>query len=214
MDPYLISGLIRISWLLQFVITICNLRLVGVEMTRVSASFGEPIKDGLSSDCLTEGEREQDSRSRTTRSGTTRSRTTRSRTTRSRTGEDRGDARRIERPVSIFWGGRHSNGELIFTGGTRWKIKQASTVSLCVCGDRSHSGGTRKCERRARTRLRCRETKLAAHLGCRSHQWKMQTSSPSFSSGKTCFISTSFHLRSWMARCRQPHPNEEKKSTE
>lgn len=34
-----------------------------------------------------------------------------------------------------------------------------------------------------------RETKLAAHLGCRSHLWKMQTSSPSSSSGKTPVVS-------------------------
>lgn len=43
---------------------------------------------------------------------------------------------------------------------------------------------TRKCERGARTRLRCRDRTLAALLGCRSHRWKMLTSSLSFSSGK------------------------------
>lgn len=62
---------------------------------------------------------------------------------------------------------------------------------LSVCGSGA-AQGTRRCERRARRRPRCRETKLAAHLGCRSHQWKMQTSSPSFSSGKTRFASASF----------------------
>lgn len=45
-----------------------------------------------------------------------------------------------------------------------------------------------KCDRRARERLRCTRTKLAARLECRSHQWKMPTSYPSFSSGKTSFV--------------------------
>lgn len=45
----------------------------------------------------------------------------------------------------------------------------------------------RKCERRAQERLRCRETTLAAHLECRNHQWKMQTSYLNFSSGKIWF---------------------------
>lgn len=60
--------------------------------------------------------------------------------------------------------------------------------------------GGRKCERRARTRLRCRESKLAAHLGCRSHLWKMPTLSPSFSSGKTCccFYLFIFGFVRWM----------------
>lgn len=45
-----------------------------------------------------------------------------------------------------------------------------------------------KCERRARERLRCKQTKLAAHLECISHQWKMPTSYPNFSSGKTKLV--------------------------
>lgn len=49
---------------------------------------------------------------------------------------------------------------------------------------RSHAGG-HKCDRRARERLRCTRTKLAARLECRSHQWKMPTSYPNFSSGKS-----------------------------
>lgn len=48
-----------------------------------------------------------------------------------------------------------------------------------------------QCERRARERLRCRQTKLAAHLECRSHQWKMPASYPNFSFGKTPFVSVS-----------------------
>lgn len=56
---------------------------------------------------------------------------------------------------------------------------------LSICGDGATQGG-HKCERRIG--LRCRETKLAAQLGCRSHQWKMQTSSPNISSGKTCLV--------------------------
>lgn len=51
--------LVRISWLVSrhLIAIICHPRLVGVEMTYASASFGEPIKDGLSCRCRTEGER-------------------------------------------------------------------------------------------------------------------------------------------------------------
>lgn len=48
---------LQLASTLQLVATICNPRLIGVEMTCVSARFGEPIKDGLSSQCRTEGER-------------------------------------------------------------------------------------------------------------------------------------------------------------
>ena len=70
---------------LLLVATICNLRLVGVEMTCVSASFGEPIKDGLSSHCRTEGESETTGADRA-----------------SGTREDEGDAQWTEIPVSVL----------------------------------------------------------------------------------------------------------------
>lgn len=77
MDQYP-SARAWISWLLQLVATICNLRLAGVEMTCVSARFGEPIKDGLSSQRRTEAE----------------GKTTGARESR----RDQGDAQRIEIP--------------------------------------------------------------------------------------------------------------------
>lgn len=58
-----------------------------------------------------------------------------------------------------------------------------------------------KCDRRARERLRCTQTKLAARLECRSHQWKMPTSCPNFSSGKTSFVWVVF-LRKVQVRFR------------
>lgn len=58
----------------------------------------------------------------------------------------------------------------------------------------AHTGLRRghKCEGRARERLRCTQPKLAPHLECRSHQWKMPTSYPNFSSGKTTCVSVSY----------------------
>lgn len=68
------------------------------------------------------------------------------------------------------------------SGGQKWRAHPLPEVAHTE-PRRGH-----KCERRARERLRCRQTKLAAHLECRSHQWKMPTSYPNFSSGKTSFV--------------------------
>lgn len=111
------------------------------------------------------------------------------------TGEDQGDAQSIQIPLSDFGRRKKLSSENVFSY-RRHKVedKRGEQPPFSVCGDGA-TQGTHKCERRARKRLRCRETKLAAHLGCRSHQWKMQTSSPNFSSGKTCFFYTAFYLR-------------------
>lgn len=171
-DQYLWPHSDQLALPLQLVATISDPRLVGVEMTCVSASFGEPIKDGLSSHWRTAGAERA-----------------------SGTGEDQGDAQRIQIPLSDFGRRKKLSSENVFSY-RRHKVedKRGEQPPFSVCGDGA-TQGTHKCERRARKRLRCRETKLAAHLGCRSHQWKMQTSSPNFSSGKTCFFYTAFYLR-------------------
>ncbi len=56
-----------------------------MEMTCASESFGEPIKDGLSSHCRTEGESKTAGAERA-----------------SGTREDQGDAQRIEIPVLVL----------------------------------------------------------------------------------------------------------------
>lgn len=166
----------------QLVATIYNLRLVGVEMT-CSVSFGEPIKDGLSS--VSHWTTEQDYRSR------------HSKRDQRRPGETCTGERYRSR---FFMGGREitKQWEHIYWRHKVEDKRRAPSVCVCACvclGGDCAVQGTHKCERRARKRLRCRESKLAAHLGCRSHQWKMQTSSPNISSGKTCFkLSSCFSL--------------------
>lgn len=96
--------------------------------------------------------------------------------------------------ASADFGYRTTSGFSIFSPKTFRDTTEAHSLEIYFrlllffpCpGGGSHSGrGTHKCERRALRRLRCKETKLAPHLGCRSHRWKMPTFSPSFSSGKT-----------------------------
>lgn len=64
-------------------------------------------------------------------------------------------------------------------------------VCVCAVGANRGRGPNAKCNRRALRRLRCKESKLAPHLGCRSHRWKMPTVSPSSSSGKTRALGSS-----------------------
>lgn len=90
---------------------------------------------------------------------------------------------------------RRRFGVFLAAGGTKWTTKEAKKSLLFLSGRTEPLGGTRKCERRALRRLRCRESKLAAHLGCRSHRWKMPTSCPSFSSGKC--LCPWLHLKFW-----------------
>lgn len=154
-------GLIRISWLVprHLIAIICHPRLVGVEMTYVSASFGEPIKDGLSCHCRTEGERKI-------------------------AGAARG--RRAKDRDRDFGSKKKRSSDNVFSyGGCKVEEKRGEhPVSLSVGTEplRGHTNVS------ARKRLRCRDSKLAAHLGCRSHQLKMQTFYPNFSSGKTRFV--------------------------
>lgn len=68
------------------------------------------------------------------------------------------------------------------SGGQKWRAHPLPEVAHTE-PRRGH-----KCERE---RLRCTQTKLAAHLECRSHQWKMPTSYPNFSSGKTILVCVS-----------------------
>ena len=126
-----------------------------------------------------EGESEQDSRSKEKREGVGPVKKTRER-----------DAPRIE--IVFFWEGEEDKIEQwqsylpeAQSGG--YNRRAPPTPPVTVCGN-GVTQGTRKCKRRARKRLRCIETKLAALLGCRSHQWKMQTSSPNISSGKTRLV--------------------------
>ena len=140
--------------------------LVSVDMTWVSARFDEPIKDGLSSQCHTDGE---------TRPGQPEP----------REGVGPVEPEEPEEPEETTHRGvRYLNSDLISAGLPQWSGGWSWRAASGVRGSGA-TQGTHTNERRARTRLRCRESKLAAHLGCRSHLWKMQTSSPSFSSGKT-----------------------------
>lgn len=134
-----------------------KLRLVCLEMTRVSAKFWRAHK-GWTVLSLSHWGRERDQWGRLWR----------------RT-EDRHNT------LAFL---RRKSGDISFLPEGIKVEDKTREHRVTACGNGS-SERTRRCEHRARRRLRCIETKLAAHLGCRSHRWKMQTSSPNTSSGET-----------------------------
>lgn len=164
----------------HLVATTRDRRLGSVEMTHASPAFlfsfffGEPIKDGLSPPLSRKAAERHRERQR----------------------NHWKDARQDRNHCFFAGGGEEVNRKVTsyVLEDLSWVLKKNKKLWEQIHLRGGQVGGrTTQMWATCSRRTQVHTTKLAAHLGCRSHRWKMPTSSPDISSGKTrsvlCFFS-------------------------